>query len=182
MTIRIARLSIFAALNGDKSNGRSYNITEERPSSYEVRWPRFCALFGLVGVPPLQHESSSSSTAMPQEQQQSKQQKKADSTYTPNAHPGRSQKNPLFEWVIAHADAWAELEKEHNLRPSSKSGVLLESAGWDFMRASLLLPYDGVYDNTSRMEQLGFAEEVDIYDEVERAWRDFARFGDIPPL
>lgn len=50
--IRIARLSIYAALNSDKTNGESYNITE-RKMSWNVRWPALAKVFGLIGVAPL---------------------------------------------------------------------------------------------------------------------------------
>lgn len=85
----------------------------------------------------------------------------------------------MLKWATAHESAWKELEKEHNLKP----GLVLEEAGWDFMDISLLLAYERVYDNTARVEQLGFVdEEVDFYASLERAWRDYAAFGHLPPL
>lgn len=81
----------------------------------------------------------------------------------------------MLEWANAHADAWKELEKEYNLKPSG-----LEGAGWEFMDISLLLPFERAYDNTTRIEQLGFDEKVDIYGGIEQAWKDFASFGHIP--
>lgn len=50
----IARLSIFAALNGPKTNGHSYNISEQG-TSWSVRWPLMAKEFGLVGVGPTQN-------------------------------------------------------------------------------------------------------------------------------
>lgn len=146
---RIARLSIYAALNGEKSNGRAYNITEEKATTFEERWPRFAASFGLIGVPP------------PGTSQ--------EPLVVSGAHLG------MLEWANAHADAWKELEKEYNLKPG-----VLEGAGWEFMDISLLLPFERAYDNTSRIEQLGFDEKVDIYGGIEEAWKDFASFGQLP--
>lgn len=149
ISFRVARLSIYAALNGEKSNGRLYNITEEKATTFEERWPRICASFGLVGVPPTPEKAQEPLTVV-------------------GAHIS------MLEWANAHADAWKELEKEYNLKPG-----VLEGAGWDFMDFSLLLPFEHTYDNTSRIEQLGFDEKVDIYGGLEEAWKDFAKFGHI---
>lgn len=47
----IARLSIHAALNSEKSTGKSYNITEDA-TTWSTRWPALAGAFGLKGVAP----------------------------------------------------------------------------------------------------------------------------------
>ena len=51
--LRVARFAIYSAINGEKFNDKSYNLTEDA-TSWSVRWPQLAAFFGLKGVPPTQ--------------------------------------------------------------------------------------------------------------------------------
>ncbi|KAL9088367.1 MAG: hypothetical protein Q9159_003141 [Coniocarpon cinnabarinum] len=49
----LARFEIFAALNGDKTgNGRSFNSSDGPVVTWEEKWPRIAAFFGLKGTGP----------------------------------------------------------------------------------------------------------------------------------
>lgn len=49
----MARFAIFSAIDSERSNGKSFNVTEDA-TSWSIRWPQLAAVFGLKGVPPTQ--------------------------------------------------------------------------------------------------------------------------------
>ena len=51
-------MEIHAALHRDKcSNGSAFNIADGQAVTWEQVWPGICSYFGLVGVPPRQHDT-----------------------------------------------------------------------------------------------------------------------------
>lgn len=50
---RVARFAIYAAINSEKLNGKSFNVNED-VTSWSILWPQLAAEFGLKGVPPTQ--------------------------------------------------------------------------------------------------------------------------------
>ena len=50
----LARFHIYTSLNPDRTSGRSFNITDGGPQSWEMLWPGICSYFGLKGIGPLE--------------------------------------------------------------------------------------------------------------------------------
>lgn len=48
----LAKFHIFAALNGDATHGKAFNIGDSDGVTWESVWPELCAYFGLNGVGP----------------------------------------------------------------------------------------------------------------------------------
>ena len=51
----MAKFSIWASLNPDKTSGESFNIADhDSPASWSERWPIICEWFDLIGTPPVE--------------------------------------------------------------------------------------------------------------------------------
>lgn len=54
----MAKFSIWASLNPEKTGGESFNVADsDTPRSWSERWPVICEWFGLKGTPPVENST-----------------------------------------------------------------------------------------------------------------------------